>query len=166
MRLNDLTGKKYNMLEVIKRVPNNNLNKAMWLCKCDCGKTKEIIGSRLYTGKTKSCGCLTVEKTIQRSTKHGLSHSRLDSIYQNMLSRCTNSSNKDFKYYGARGINIYDEWLNDRAAFFMWVISNGYSDKLTIDRIDNDGNYEPSNCRWVDMKTQAINRRARSEHIA
>jgi len=164
MRINDLTGLRYGRLEVIRRAPNNKQNKVMWLCKCDCGRTKEIIGSRLYTGKTNSCGCLTVEKTIQRSTKHGMSHSRLDIIYQNMVSRCTNPRNKDFKYYGARGIKICDEWLNDRTTFYTWANANGYKNNLTIDRINNDKGYEPSNCRWVDMKTQAHNRRAKSKH--
>lgn len=162
MKLNDLTGLKFGKLTVIKRMPNNQNNKAVWLCKCECGKEAVIIGSRLYTGKTKSCGCLTVEKTIERSTKHGQGHSHLYGTRMNMIDRCTNPRNKSFNYYGGRGIKVCPEWLNKETgvqAFTDWAMANGYQDGLTLDRIDTNGDYSPDNCRWVTMAVQCTNRR-------
>lgn len=92
--------------------------------------------------------------------KHGLYKNRLYGIWSNMKTRCCSETYHLYKDYGARGIEVCDEWLNDFEHFYNWAISNGYQDNLTIDRINNNGNYEPSNCRWVDMKTQNRNRRS------
>lgn len=90
--------------------------------------------------------------------KHGLSHSRIDNIYKTIIQRCYHKSSNRYEIYGARGIRVCDEWLQDKTKFFEWAFNNGYSDKLTIDRINVNGNYEPNNCRWVSYKVQANNR--------
>ena len=106
-------------------------------------------------GNTKSCGC-------QRRNKfrtHGKSNTRLYEIWTDMKQRCLNSNQKTYKYYGGRGITICQEWINDFMSFYDWSLENGYQDKLTIDRIDVNGGYEPNNCRWVTMETQLRNTR-------
>ena len=168
MRFNDLTGKRFGRLTVLERMPNNANNKVMWRCRCDCGNETIAIGSRIFTGKTKSCGCLTTEKTVERSTKHGLRYKRLYSIRIGMLDRCKNPKNKSYSYYGGRGIRVCPEWADKKTgaqAFYEWAVANGYKDDLTIDRIDMNGDYTPQNCRFATMKEQCNNRRPRSVRV-
>lgn len=133
------------------------------LYRCKCGKEIECEITRVKHNRTKSCGCLKAEKarerTIKRNTTHGLSKTPQYKVWKDMKSRCYNTSNKCYNLYGSRGIVVCDEWLNNYLAFYEWSIANGYSKNLTIDRIDVNGNYEPSNCRWVDDFTQAKNKR-------
>jgi len=167
MKFIDLIGNKYGKLEVIKRVENNNSNKICYLCKCDCGKLKIIQGASLKNGRTKSCGCIRNEFVVKKNTKHNLSNSRLYIVWKNMKERCLNKNCHKYKDYSARGITICKEWKNNFESFYNWAYKNGYDEnakygKCTIDRINNDGNYEPSNCRFVDMKIQCNNRRIKS----
>lgn len=156
-KLIDLTGKKYGRLTVIERSGVRG-GQSSWLCKCECGNKKVVIGKNLRRGLTTSCGCYHNELLSVRNTTHGLSKTRIYRIWRDMKNRCFYSKDKHFKDYGGRGITICDEWKNSFESFYKWSDANGYSEKLTIDRIDNDGNYEPSNCRWITMKEQCQNR--------
>lgn len=148
----DLTGKRFNKLVVLgfaesRRRPCG-ATRSYWRCKCDCGNITIVNQSHLKDGRTKSCGCL------KRTTK---SHKRIHRIWKGMKDRCLNPNYHSYSRYGGRGITICDEWINDSNAFERWAVSNGYSDELSIDRIDNDKGYSPDNCRWVDKITQQNN---------
>ena len=154
-----LTKQKFGRLTVIKRIENDKHGKSRWLCKCDCGNEIQVVGIDLKSGHTQSCGCLQKEALLKRTIKHNMSKSRIHRIWSRMKSRCYNEKVVEYKNYGGRGIIIYDEWKNNFMSFYNWSINNGYSDDLTIDRINNDGNYEPSNCRWISNEQQQKNKR-------
>lgn len=157
----DLTGMRFGKLRALFRLPKGKAGKqAAWHCLCDCGNEVNVLSYNLRSGHTKSCGCVHDERMKQGlRSSHGLIKSRLYSIWENMKSRCYNPNTNNYKYYGARGISICPEWKDDFQIFYDWAMANGYSDELSIDRIDVDGNYEPSNCRWADDITQANNKR-------
>jgi hypothetical protein len=156
----DYIGKLYGQLTIteftpVKRVSNGTQFSRKCLCRCSCGKSKEFYLNNILNGSTKSCGCRHCYR--KDANPHRLT--RLFKIYMGMKSRCYNKNNNAFKHYGGRGITICEEWLNSFDSFHKWAMSNGYSDKLSIDRINVNGNYEPQNCRWATQKQQANNKR-------
>lgn len=169
MKFIDLTGKKFGKLTVIKRV-ENICGRSAFLCRCDCGEKLIVKGFLLKKGITKSCGCLrrkvakeNLDIAHRANQKYKLKNFSLNKkIYMawlNMKNRCCNKNSKNYKNYGGRGIKVCKEWLNDFESFYEWAINNGCEQGLSIDRINNNGDYTPSNCRWSDMKTQSRNRR-------
>lgn len=234
MKKIDLTGQKFNMLLVVKRVENHKNGEAQYLCKCDCGKEsivtsyslksgntkscgclqrrrkdedligktfgrltvesfagyqgnnpkklrpywncicacgnpKTVNGDWLKNGAVKSCGCLNTERTLETHSKHGyatrklkgFAETRIYRIWDKMKQRCYNPNQNYYKDYGGRGIEVCDEWLGENGFenFLEWAVANGYDNSLSIDRINPNGNYEPSNCRWADNIQQANNKR-------
>lgn len=154
--LRDITGQKFSRLTALYRLHNDKRKRVHWLCICECGNFTEAASNNLLNSKIKSCGCL---HNKGNHTTHRQIHTRLYRIWSNMKDRCTNSNTPSYKNYGGRNIVVCDEWQADFMAFYNWAMNNGYQDDLTIDRIDVNGNYEPSNCRWRDKKAQARNTR-------
>ena len=156
----DIKGKRFGRYTVIRFVGNDKHGCALWECKCDCGTVKNVLGISLRKGDIVSCGCYHKEEVAKRKTTHGLSKARIRNIWNHIKQRCTNPHDTAFKYYGGKGITICDEWLNDFMSFYEWSMANGYTDELTIDRIDTNKGYNPSNCRWVSRMVQQNNRNA------
>lgn len=167
----DLTGKRFGRLTVIERAGIEKNGTVKWLCKCDCGRMTVVRSFRLRSGITKSCGCYAKEVSARtHGEPHGCSDDRLYGVWQTMKARCNRPTNTKYKDYGGRGITVCDEWNRSFTKFRTWALKNGYDydapyGQCTLDRIDVNGNYEPSNCRWVDAKTQANNQRPRKQKV-
>jgi len=152
----DLTGQIFGRLTVLGPAP-----KSKWHCVCECGNKVDILTNHLISSTTTSCGCYARELSAKRHTVHGLNRTRLGRIWKLMNARCYNPHMENYPEYGGRGITVCDEWRGNHGMenFAKWAFENGYDDELSIDRIDNDKGYEPSNCRWADGITQANNKR-------
>lgn len=150
-----MIGCKYHLLTVLEQTGHTKNGKLVYLCRCDCGRTVETSGEMLRSGKRKSCGC----RKGERHKIHGMTDSRLYTIWRNMKARCLNPHERGYKNYGARGIFVCAEWESGFEKFMHWALANGYDETLEIDRIDVNGNYCPENCRFVTEDTQANNKR-------
>ena len=154
----DLSGLKFGRLTVLNYDHKDASNKSYWLCECECGNECTVQGYLLTSGKTKSCGCLTREC----NTTHGMCHSKIHETWTNIKQRCFNPNNKAYKNYGERGITMYTAWIDDFQAFYEYVstLEHYGEEGYTLDRENNDGNYEPGNLRWATKKEQQRNRRS------
>ena len=159
-KIEDLTGKQFGSLTVLERKGSDKDGRAVWLCRCgECGNLTEATGRALRTGLKKSCGCLVKKINSEMRKTHGETKAKLYGVWNNMKDRCYNKNSKSYHNYGARGIIVCEEWINSYENFSTWAKANGYEEGLSIDRINVNGNYEPSNCRWVTIKEQANNTR-------
>jgi hypothetical protein len=151
----DITGQTFGRLTAIERAGSRG-NHALWRCRCSCGQEAIVIGKLLRIGHTKSCGCWRSDNWFIQKQTHGDSRTRLYRIWSGMRNRCANPNNQAFDHYGGRGIRVCAEWQQFEP-FRDWALANGYTDDLTIDRIENDGHYEPNNCRWATYAQQGRN---------
>ena len=154
MKAIDLTGQRFEMLQVLERSGKSKCGAIKWLCQCDCGNQTVTIGKDLRTGHTRSCGC-------KERMKHGLAFHNLYETWASIKQRITNPKHKSFKNYGGRGIQMYPEWLNDPVSFIDWIEANlgEKPEGFSLDRINNDEGYFPGNLRWADWSTQNHNKR-------
>lgn len=170
----DLTNQTFGRLMVVSRATPLNY-RARWHCVCSCGKTKDVLEQNLLNGHVKSCGCLLSQEVRARITKyngknnrelHGETKTRLYGIWASMKSRCYLKTSSSYSNYGLRGIRVCDEWKSSFLAFKAWSLANGYTDSLTLDRINVDGDYCPSNCRWVSLSVQGFNKRIQNRNTS
>lgn len=156
-RYKDLKEMKFGRLLVISRAQNCGHN-TTWNCICDCGNKTKTTSYNLIKGRARSCGCLALENIKKVNTKHGYRHTRLYNIWCGMKKRCYSTKYEHYDRYGGRGIKVCEEWKNDFVNFKNWALKNGYNDELEIDRVNNNGNYEPNNCKWKSRTMQVRNR--------
>ena len=149
-RINDIKGRRFGSLVALKRIGSDKMGHSLWECKCDCGKLIVNLSNRLLTGNSSTCGC---------RNGHGMRYTRIYRTWINMKVRCYNPKQDNYRYYGAKGIEVCDEWRDSFQAFMDWALSHGYSDNLTIDRKNPKMNYTPNNCQWITINENARNAR-------
>jgi len=154
----DLTGRIFTRLTVLSEAGRNNHKQVMWLCECSCGNKATIRGGSLKSGGTKSCGCLHKEAMVDLLTTHGLREHPLYMVWGGMKTRCYNENFHQYSDYGGRGITVCDRWRDSFEDFYNDMVGH-YKKDLQLDRVNNDGNYEPSNVRWVTHQQNGMNRR-------
>lgn len=152
-------GKKFSRLTIIDYDGLTNLGKSKYKCQCDCGSVAIVSYNNLMSGSTVSCGCYARENASIVNRKHGMFGTRIYNIWATIIQRCENPNSENYEYYGGRNISMCPEWRNDFQIFYDWAMNNGYTEDLTIDRIDNDKGYNPDNCRWATWTVQARNKR-------
>lgn len=160
--INHLLNQSFGYLTIVKDlglVEFNGYHKRMVIAKCKCGNIKQFILSAIINEMSTSCGCRQVEVLKERNFKHGLRRHPLNSVWKGIKGRCYNEKSTQYKDYGGCGITMCDEWKNDFQAFYVWAIANGWEKGLDIDRRENDGIYEPNNCRFVTRKINNSNKR-------
>lgn len=161
-RFKDISGQVFGRLTVLGPCGYTTEGQARWTCRCECGKTTEVGGGKLRRGTTRSCGCLSVETTVARSTKHNLAHRGKVipeyRVWNTMKLRCNNPKITGYKDYGGRGISVCQRW-RDSFADFIADMGRRPTSRHTIERADTNGNYEPSNCSWQTYAVQNRNRR-------
>lgn len=161
----DLTGRRFGSWTVIERAPNRG-KAVRWLCRCErCERIVDVAGTSLKSGISQMCRPCSVHENHYKT--HGLSKHPLHGVWQRMKGCTSSPTHHDFKHYGGRGIRVCDEWFHDFKAFYDWAMANGYKPGLTIERIDVNGNYEPSNCTWIPRELQPLNQRRtkRGDHV-
>lgn len=170
----DLVNQIFGRLKVVSKATPIGY-RARWHCQCSCGKTKDVLEQNLLNGHVKSCGCLLSQASQTRMAKynnsinrenHGETNSRLYRIWAGMKARCYGKTSSSYPQYGLRGIKVCDDWKSSYISFKKWSLNNGYSDSLTLDRINANGDYCPNNCRWVSMSVQEFNKRTTSRNTS
>ena len=159
----EMVGRRYGKLVVLSRdTTTSDVKHPKWNCVCDCGNFTSVYGNSLQRNSTKSCGCMSsryVNNLKDINTKHGMSRTKIYHVYHALLSRCRNPKDKAYKHYGARGIDVCNEWIESFDAFHGWTLTSGYVEGLTLERIDVNLGYCPSNCTWIPQSEQPKNRR-------